>query len=120
MSAGNGSAPAMEVQARAPQMVFVGGFLLPWGSFRIEPSPLQPQIADVTILGDHPKIPAPLRKDLIALLKATAARPQDPDAPPPPPPAVLSDLRVFATLQAGGGPTLVEVQIRGCAVIGTA
>jgi hypothetical protein len=89
-------------------MVFVGGYLLPHGSFRLEPSPIDPTLCDVSIVGNHARLPAPLRAAFDAL---------EPAPPGKGPPPALADLRCFALVPSGGSAVLIELTPRGIKVV---
>jgi len=93
------------VEARAPLLVFLGGYLVPREACRVEPSAIEPHKCRAVIVRDHPALPAALREQLAAI-------PPNPIAEIP---AVVESIRVFGTLLGERGAVFVE-----CAVIGVA
>lgn len=103
---GNGK-QTMTVEVRAPLMVFLGGYLLPHGSFAVAPSPVAPAVCDVTVVRDHPCLPQRVRE----LFEQTA-----PDATELP--LELQGGRVFQGVPAqGGGSVFVELGLRGLTLV---
>jgi hypothetical protein len=103
--------PTQDVQVRIAQQVFVGGYLLPIGSFSVEVSPIQPNLCDVAIVANHPRLPAALRAQFEAI------EPAPEGAKPTARPDALADLRVFSSLPGQAGPMFVEFAIRGIALV---
>lgn len=97
--------PTMTVNVKAPAMVFVGGLLLPHGTFQIVPKPLAPSTCDVTILRDSPQLPGNLRERFAAI--APDAKGIDPDLA----------VRAFMTVQNGAASMFVELDVINAAFV---
>ena len=92
------------VTVRLPQMVYLGGLLLPMGSFQITPSPINPAVCDIMVVKDFPALPRSLREALDAIPPDATDMPDE-----------LQGVRAFMTAPSGEHgttPVFVEVTVR--------
>ena len=106
------SRATMQVKMNTPTMVFMGGYLLPMGSFQISPSQLAPNMCTVKIAHEHAGLPPDLRSRVaehLASAENGGALPFD------------LNVRAIVPMPGGGGnPIMVELQVSGLEFVKTA